>query len=271
MSLILCRMEPVRHPFEIPELGIRIHSSQELCYVIYENPLLVMDDFVDYRLIQFIQEDLGMEFLAGKLENWKKSGENPDNLLLLILSECQYYTTTEVTRYRQRLIQMRKKHPADYWKEKADYLAERKQYGKAIPLYEKLLEMEKDRVVNDMFLSRVWICLGACQARMFQFEKACHSYEKAYACNTQNKEIPEQIYYLKAFFPELVLSQRCLDMLEDADQEAWEANIAVARKKGEGSEKVKEPDELFSKDPVKRLAGAAVMVQQWKQEYRGMI
>ena len=85
MSLILCRMEPVRHPFEIPELGIRIHSSQELCYVIYENPLLVMDDFVDYRLIQFIQEDLGMEFLAGKLENWKKSGENPDNLLLLIL------------------------------------------------------------------------------------------------------------------------------------------------------------------------------------------
>lgn len=34
---------------------------------------------------------------------------------------------------------------------------------------------------------------------------------------------------------------------------------------------MKELDELFSKDPVKRLAGAAVMVQQWKQEYRGMI
>ena len=59
MSLILCRMEPVKHPFEVPELGVKLYSSQELCYVIYENPLLVMDDFVDYRLIQFIQEDLG--------------------------------------------------------------------------------------------------------------------------------------------------------------------------------------------------------------------
>ena len=46
MSLLLCRLEPVRHPFEVPELGIRLYSSQELCYVIYENPLLVMEDFV---------------------------------------------------------------------------------------------------------------------------------------------------------------------------------------------------------------------------------
>ena len=47
MSLLLCRMEPVAHPFEVPELGVRLYSSQELCYVIYENPLLVIDDFVD--------------------------------------------------------------------------------------------------------------------------------------------------------------------------------------------------------------------------------
>ena len=68
MSLLLCRMEPVVHPFEVPELGVRIYSSQELCYVIYENPLLVIDDFVDERLIQFVRDDLNMEFLAGKLE-----------------------------------------------------------------------------------------------------------------------------------------------------------------------------------------------------------
>ena len=75
MSLLLCRLEPVKHPFVVAELGVRLFSSQELCYVIYENPLLVMEDFVDERLIQFIREDLDMDFLAGKLENWKKSGE----------------------------------------------------------------------------------------------------------------------------------------------------------------------------------------------------
>ncbi len=45
MSLLLCRLEPVKHPFVVAELGVRLFSSQELCYVIYENPLLVMEDF----------------------------------------------------------------------------------------------------------------------------------------------------------------------------------------------------------------------------------
>ena len=55
MSLILCRQEPVRHPFYIERLGVHIASSQELCYVIYQNPLLALDGFVDDRLIEFIR------------------------------------------------------------------------------------------------------------------------------------------------------------------------------------------------------------------------
>ena len=42
MSLILCRQEPVKIPLYIEDLGIHIYSSQELCYVIYNNPLLVL-------------------------------------------------------------------------------------------------------------------------------------------------------------------------------------------------------------------------------------
>ena len=75
MSLILCRQEPVRHPFYIERLGVHIASSQELCYVIYQNPLLVLDGFVDDRLIEFIRSELGLSFLAGKLEAWQRSGE----------------------------------------------------------------------------------------------------------------------------------------------------------------------------------------------------
>ena len=66
MSLILCRQEPVRHPFYIERLGVHIASSQELCYIIYQNPLLVLDGFVDDRLIEFIRSELGLSFLAGK-------------------------------------------------------------------------------------------------------------------------------------------------------------------------------------------------------------
>ena len=271
MSLLLCRMEPVAHPFEVPELGVRLYSSQELCYVIYENPLLVMDDFVDERLIQFIRQDLNMEFLAGKLENWKKSGENPDNLLLLILSECQYYTGAEVSRYRQTLIQLRKKHPAQLEKDRADYFFEKKQYRRAISHYEKLLDRKRDNVVDDRFLGRVWCCLGACQARLFQFEKAYKAYDRADFYDSKNLEILERIYSLKALYPQLPLNERYQTLFKTRDVKPWEEKIEEAKKKGQESPGVKEINALFMKDPEKRLEGAARLVKQWKQEYRSMM
>lgn len=271
MSLLLCRKEPVENPFYVPELGIHLYSSQELCYVIYENPLLVMDDFVDDGLIRFIRDDLSMRPLAEKLETWKKSRENPDNMLLLILMECFYYPAAEINRYRQTLIQLRKSHPANFVKARADYLMEKRQYGKAILLYEKLLAYPKDRVVNERFFSRVWCCLGSCHARMFQAEKAYHAYEKAYFFDSQKEEILERIYYLKAMFPNLTLSARMKSLLNGAKQSKWDKKIAEAKKKGKESESVKKLDELFMKNPEARIKAAENLVHQWKQEYRSMM
>lgn len=73
MSLILCRQEPVRHPFYIERLGVHIASSQELCYVIYQNPLLALDGFVDDRLIEFIRSELGT-FVSGRQTGGNGSG-----------------------------------------------------------------------------------------------------------------------------------------------------------------------------------------------------
>lgn len=109
MSLILCRQEPVRHPFYIERLGVHIASSQELCYVIYQNPLLVLDGFVDDRLIEFIRSELGLSFLAGKLEAWQRSGESQDELPIVILQECCYYTAKEIAAYRMKLAAFRKR------------------------------------------------------------------------------------------------------------------------------------------------------------------
>ena len=49
MSLILCRQEPVTVPLYIEDLGIHLYSSQELCYVIYNNPLLVLEEPASLR------------------------------------------------------------------------------------------------------------------------------------------------------------------------------------------------------------------------------
>lgn len=95
MSLILCRQEPVKIPLYIEDLGIHIYSSQELCYVIYNNPLLVLEDFIDSRLTEFLRSELRMPFLAEKIEKWMESRGATEEILYLILQECNYYSPKE--------------------------------------------------------------------------------------------------------------------------------------------------------------------------------
>ena len=70
MSLRLCRSEKVKNPYYVSFLGVNLYSSQELAYVIYHYPLLVMDCLVDERLLDFLREDPRFQALL-------REGEGP--------------------------------------------------------------------------------------------------------------------------------------------------------------------------------------------------
>ena len=163
MSLILLRQEPVRHPFYIERLGVHIASSQELCYIIYQNPLLVLDGFVDDRLIEFIRSELGLSFLAGKLEAWQRSGENQDELPIVILQECCYYTAKEMQRTAE-IGAFRKMNAAEFRKEMADYYFRLRQFGTAIYYYNRILEDWRVKSLTDEFTAKIWNNIGAAYA-----------------------------------------------------------------------------------------------------------
>lgn len=270
MSLLLCRQEPVRHPYYVEFLGIHLYSSQELCYVIYNHPFLVLDGFVDDTLLAFLREELNQGFLALKLERWLKSGENADETLTMILQECDYYTAAEVGRYRQQLAGIRRMHPAQYKKQKADEYFALKQYGRAEALYRELLDYPQDTLVDDMFLGRVFNNLGSCYARMSRMEQAFSAYETAYL-KTGEEQILERIYLLTLLDDRLSLGDRLSALATPEQRKQWEDGLSAARSRAEEAEPVKELDVLFSKDPIKRQAGAARLVGRWKQEYRSMV
>ncbi|MEY8336881.1 tetratricopeptide repeat protein [Lachnospiraceae bacterium 62-35] len=270
MSLMLCRQEHVEQPFFMDVLGLHIYTSQELCYVIYHHPLLVLEDFVDSHLMDFIRNELDMPYLASRLEKWKKSNENQDELLIIILQECFYYRPSEVNDFRQHIINLRKKHPADYNKAKADYFFEMKQYGRAIPIYEKSLEFPKDHFVGDEFLGKIWCNMGSCYARMFQAEKALKAFEKAYFY-LKDESIIQKMYYMTVLNPRVRLKEKYQTLMEEEKKREWDGELEQAREKAGASKEIKELDRLFEKDLVKRTNGAAEMIRQWKREYRNMI
>ena len=144
------------------------------------------------------------------------------------------------------------------------------QYGKAAARYGKILEYPRDKVVEDLFLAKVYNNLGACYGELFSFQKAMD----AYVCAWNEK--PEAaylkgMYFLTKLDPELSMKDRCRELLASQDTEGWdrEFNEALARA-GQTGPAVR-LQEIFDRDPEKRLEGAAKVLNQWKLEYRKML
>ena len=53
MGLILCENITAKNPYYIEELDINIYSIEELGYILYEHPLLVIEDFISTALFDF--------------------------------------------------------------------------------------------------------------------------------------------------------------------------------------------------------------------------
>lgn len=270
MSIILCKQEKVERPYYIENLGIHIYSSQELCYVIFHHPLLALDGFLDMHLIEFIRDELDMGFVALKLERWLKGGENLDDALLVILQECDYYSTAEINKFKQMIGTLRKLPAAEYAKKKADYFFQYKQYGKAISGYESLLEEETSHnKMDNYFWGRVWNNLGAAYARVFLFDKAFLAFDKSYSL-LKDKKVLEKIYDLTLLKSDLVLKERYQAIMSEELKKEWNEAFEDAKVQAEQSSEVQKIDELFRKDPIKRMDGAGRMVREWKKEYRSM-
>lgn len=270
MSLILCRHEPVEHPYYIDVLGIHIHSSQELCYIIYNHPILVLDDFMDEPMIEFIRRELDMDYLAGRIDKLLETGSRSGDVLALVLSECDYYNEKEIQKFRQTVAALRSLHPAEYEKERADYMFRAHQYGKAAQQYSKILEFPRDKYVGDVFLSKVYNNLGASYAVMFRFEKALDAYERAYGLG-QDMEVLKRIYFLTSFSSELEVREPYQSLFTEEQQALWKKEMEAANMEAGQDEEVRALRALFKKDPIKRMDGAGGMVQRWKQEYRMMV
>ena len=270
MSLLLCRREPVERPYYIDVLGIHVFSSQELCYVIYNNPLLVMEEFVNDALIGFVRTQLDMALVADRMERLMETGSRAEEVLLLFMSECDYYTEKELLRFKTAVNGYRRLKPEEYERKRADYLFGRRQYGRAAVRYEKILEYSEEQKLTDSFLAGIYYNLGASYAQMFQFQKALTAYDKSYGLEAK-EDVLKRMYFLSQFSPELEIKSQYRGLFKEELCRSWDQEFAQTKLDAEQAKEVRDLRALFKKDPVKRMSGAVRLVQRWKQEYRKMV
>lgn len=105
MSLLLCR-QTANLPFCHDKLNINIRSEQELCFIIYNYPILCLGDFCSERLYTWIEKQLSRPDLSEKLKQSERQREKAENRLLIILKECNYYDTHEIMEFAAILAEL---------------------------------------------------------------------------------------------------------------------------------------------------------------------
>ncbi len=269
MSLLLCRQEQVSNPYYVEELGVHLYSSQELCYVIYNYPLLVMDDFFDELLIGFIRTELAMPFLAEKITKLKDEHGTTDEILFQILADVAYYSPREQAAYRQKVMALRRLSPAEYQKEKAGYFYEIGLCGRALAIYGKILDDDRDIKLASDFRAGIKNNMAACCAKLFDYSGAMREYDAAY-CEDEKEEYLKRMYFLKKQKPELAMNERYENKITDEMIQAWDQEYDSLVDETKDDVRLDEISAIFEKDPIKRMSQAGELLRSWKEKYRQM-
>jgi len=265
MSLLLMS-KPAERPFYCDKLNIRLYSGEELCWCIYNYPLLAADGLLTDDLIEWIGRELGAEKLAGELTAKRRAGEPPENLLLEILQYGNYYTLEEIRSYRDRIIEYRRLPKAKLLREtgKAYFRA-----GRLTNAGEKLEQAVKELTgsligakteeqaakIND---EKADVLCDLVAVRMLRFDRAGAMKLLDLAEETGRTRRAQEYRYLISG----------LGLLTDEEKEALNEKRRDLKEKAQEGALCTKIRELSGLDSEDAMTEAGRIVKEWKKEYR---
>lgn len=262
MGLIICESRRVTNPLYIYGLGINVYSLEELAYVIYNYPLLALDDFVDDRLLEFVQSDLNITLPTIRMDK--------EDILFSVLNATDYYSSNEIEKYKYSVIDFKKLSKYEFLKQKADLLFELSEYGKAIETYQRAVADAETFKADEDFYFRVYKSIGNCYANLFDTDKSFDAYSKA--CSIKDdRDILKRIYFLTKFENIIDKKEIIMKYLDDRVDSSWDDEYERILNETKDSDYLKEINAQFDQDSVKRHNAIINILNKWKHNYRNLL
>ena len=126
---------------------------------------------------------------------------------------------------------LKKLSEEEYEKRRADYFYGLDLFGKAVTIYEQILDGAGRHLSGD-FRGKVWNNIAACYAKLFCYQKAMHAYENAWNAKPE-AEYVKRMYFLTMLNPELSLKDKFREMIGEDDKEVWNEEVEEAREESE--------------------------------------
>lgn len=261
-----------KNPYYIEKVGIHIYSAEELCYYLFQNAFLLDHTVMKPELCDFVENELGLTELSGKLSGLLRAGGSLSAFVSTILEDMHYCTREELKNIEQALRDNEKLGPGQKRKVRGDYFTRNGKYLPALKEYQEALTAQG---ADDEFRSAVCHNMGVVYAKMFYFDKAGEMMKKAYGF------VQEEDLYLKWLACSRLAGSRdeYLDFIlkEKADQDLYLKLEEKLQKIFSEDEEKKDKNYLAFKKVLSmkeegRIAlyyeGVDGILAEWKREYR---
>ena len=121
-SLVLCHDKHAAHPYEITRIHCKIFTIEELCYYLCNNLYLIDYTIMNEQLCAWLDEELGMNDLAGMLRDVIRMHGTVEKFVLTILKYSKIYRDPEMIRIQNVLERLKNHKDIERQKYKADNL-----------------------------------------------------------------------------------------------------------------------------------------------------
>lgn len=179
--VLLCIGKYAKEPYFVEKAYVNVYSVEELCYCLMQNIHLIDREIMDFKLIDWIEKECGLEALAQELAGMLEKDGTVAGFVESILDHVGYGTRDETARIKECLKNGTGLNMYEKKKVRADHFAENGKYVLALKSYDILLEElpESERDLK----ARVYHNRGTVYALFFQFRQAAESFKQAFECD----------------------------------------------------------------------------------------
>lgn len=176
--IVVRKMTEIKKAYEIPGLKKKVYTPEELVYVCYQNLPRLEPRIMNEELLSWLK-DCGRETLSERLAVLAAKGEEGlTEFVAALLSGIPFYSREEIQEAKEALLEWNQADPNRRKKEKLDYLFESGRVREAMDGYEELIR--GGSALSEEFLAAVYHNQGVAYARLFLFEEAARSFQRAW-------------------------------------------------------------------------------------------
>lgn len=185
--VILCTGEYAKTPYCFENLGIRVFSVEELCYVLKENAFLLDREILDKKLVRWIEESLGLSALAAELYPMLRQRISVSAFAGTILRYVRFYDEETIRKTEEIYRAGASLNAYEKLKSRVDYMVQNGRYAAALAEYDALLAQlpggEKE------LTSGILHNMGVALCGLFAFEGAAERFHAAYELIPRQEEL----------------------------------------------------------------------------------